>query len=144
MRLFVQRVSKCELYIDNSLYSSIDTGFLVYVGFKIGDTKATSLELINKLVNLRVFSDESNKLNRNLTQVNGSILFVSSFTLYGNPLESNRPSFTNCLDYNSSNEIYLYMCEELKKRVNLKTGVFGSDMKVISTNDGPVNILYEK
>ena len=104
-----------------------------------------SYDLINKLVNLRIFKDENDKLNLSLNQINGELLLVSQFTLYGDCSRGNRPSFTEAAEPKYANELYEYIIDECKKKVPIvKSGIFGADMKVSLLNDGPVTIIMEK
>ena len=109
-----------------------------------GDTTDDILYLVRKLINLRIFEDESHKMNYSIKDIKGSILLVSQFTLYANTKDGNRPSFTDALGYNESEKLYNIFIEELDKTgINIKTGRFGADMKVSLINDGPVTIIID-
>ena len=120
-------------------------GFLVLLGVTHDDTKENADYLVKKLCKLRVFSDENDKMNLSLKEVNGELLIVSQFTLYANCSEGNRPSFVNAAKPDKANELYEYFCEECSKYgIKVEKGIFGADMKVSLINDGPVTIIIEK
>lgn len=145
MKFVIQRVKNASVEVDKKLVSEIKNGFLVLIGITHNDTKETADYLINKLINLRVFEDENGKLNLSLNQINGELLLVSQFTLYGDCSRGNRPSFTEAAEPKYANELYEYILDECKKQVEVvKSGIFGADMQVSLTNDGPVTIIMEK
>ena len=145
MKLVIQRVKKAEVKVDGQTVGKIDEGFLVLIGIKIGDTKEQADYLVKKLCNLRVFSDENGKMNKNLNDVNGKLLIVSQFTLYANCSEGNRPSFIEAARPEEAIPLYEYFCNEcMKKNIEVQKGIFGADMKVELLNDGPVTIVMEK
>ena len=119
--------------------------FLVLLGIKSTDTKKDADYLVRKLVNLRIFSDENNKMNLALKDVGGELLIISQFTLYGDCKKSgNRPSFSDSAKPELAIPLYEYFIEECKKQVPIvQTGIFGSDMKVSLLNDGPVTIILD-
>ena len=120
-------------------------GFLVLFGVTHNDTKENADYLVKKLCKLRVFSDENDKMNLSLKDVNGELLIVSQFTLYANCSEGNRPSFVNAAKPDKANELYEHFCEECSKYgIKVEKGIFGADMKVSLINDGPVTIIIEK
>ncbi len=143
MRVIVQRVKKAKCIINNEIYSEINHGFMLLVGFTHSDTKEQVLKMIKKIMNLRIFEDENGKMNLNITQVNGNILSISQFTLYGNTNEGNRPSFINAMAPNEASALYDYFNNELGKLINVKTGVFGADMDIDFVNSGPSTFLIE-
>ena len=116
------------------------------IGIKVGDTKTEADYLVKKLCNLRIFTDENDKMNLSLKDVGGELLIVSQLTLYGDCVSSgNRPSFTQAARPEIAEPIYEYFCEECEKNgINVQRGIFGADMKVELLNDGPVTILLEK
>lgn len=145
MKLVIQRVKKAEVKVDGQTVGKIDEGFLVLIGIKVGDTKEQADYLVKKLCNLRVFSDENGKMNKNLNDVNGKLLIVSQFTLYANCSEGNRPSFIEAARPEEAIPLYEYFCNEcMKKNIEVQKGIFGADMKVSLLNDGPVTIIMEK
>jgi len=143
MRLVIQRCKEASVSYDN-VTNSIDKGLVVLLGMTNGDSIEDINYLVKKLVNLRIFEDSDNKMNYSVKDINGSILLVSQFTLYASTKDGNRPSFTNALNYNDSEELYESFKKELSKTdINYKTGSFGSDMKVSLINDGPVTIIID-
>ncbi len=144
MKVVLQNVLNCEVKIKDKVYSSIDRGFLLLVSFTDGDNLDIINKMANKISKLRVFMDENGKTNLSLLDVNGKIMSVSQFTLYADVKKGNRPSFTNCLDFNKAKELYQQFNLELKK-LNLKVeeGVFGEDMKVSFVNDGPFTLVID-
>ncbi len=145
MKFLVQRVTEASVTVDNIVTGKIEKGFLVLIGITHSDTKDDADFLINKLLNLRVFSDENGKMNLNINQVNGELLLVSQFTLYANTSHGNRPDFLEAAKPAYAEELYEYIIKECKNRnINVQTGIFGADMKVHLLNDGPVTIMLEK
>lgn len=143
MRAIVQRSKESSVIIDGKVNGKIDKGFVLLVGFTFGDTKEIVDKMINKIINLRIFSDSDDKLNLSLKDINGEILSISQFTLYAK-LNGRRPSFTKALNYGEAKDLYDYFNEELRNLdINVETGVFGSDMTVNITNDGPVTIIID-
>ena len=144
MRVVIQRVKNASVEIDGNVNGKINTGFLVLLGIASTDTKQDVDYLVKKVVNLRVFSDENDKMNLSLKDVNGELLVISQFTLYGNCREGNRPSFIEAAKPDVAIPLYEYFVEECKKQISVVgTGVFGADMKVSLLNDGPVTIIIE-
>lgn len=144
MRVVIQRVKNASVEIDGNVNGKINTGFLVLLGIASTDTKQDVDYLVKKVVNLRVFSDENDKMNLSLKDVNGELLVISQFTLYGNCREGNRPSFIEAANPDVAIPLYEYFVEECRKQISVvETGVFGADMKVSLLNDGPVTIIIE-
>ena len=145
MKFVIQRVSNAKVEAENEVVGKIKKGFLVLIGIKDTDTKKEADYLIKKLINLRVFEDENGKMNLSLKDVEGELLLVSQFTLYGDTTGGNRPSFIEAAKPDKANELYEYIIEECKKNISkVEKGIFGADMKVSLLNDGPVTILMEK
>ena len=145
MKLVIQRVKNANVKVEGKIVGEIDKGYLVLLGVTHTDTKENADFLAKKLCNLRVFEDENGKMNLNLKQVEGSLLIVSQFTLYGDCLEGNRPSFTNAAKPDIANELYEYFCKKCEENdIHVEKGIFGADMKVSLLNDGPVTIIIEK
>ena len=139
MKLVVQRVKKAEVKVDGNIIGKIDKGFLVLIGIKVGDTKEQADYLVKKLCNLRVFSDENDKMNLSIKDV------VSQFTLYGDCSQGNRPSFIEAARPEEANPLYEYFCNQCElNNIEVQKGIFGADMKVELINDGPVTIIIEK
>lgn len=143
MRVVVQRSKDSSVIIDDKVNGKIDKGYVLLVGFTLGDTKEIASKMALKIANLRVFSDNDDKLNLSLKDINGEILSISQFTLYAK-LNGRRPSFTKALNYGDAKDLYDYFNEELRNLgINVKTGVFGADMTVNITNDGPITIIID-
>ena len=145
MKLVVQRVTRADVTVDNKIVGKINKGFLVLLGIKTIDTKQDVDYLVRKLINLRIFSDENDKMNLSLKSVNGELLIISQFTLYGECKKSgNRPSFSDSAKPDIAIPLYEYFIEECKKQIPVvQTGIFGADMKVNLLNDGPVTIILD-
>ncbi len=145
MKLVVQRVLNADVSVDNKTVGKINKGFLVLLGITHSDTKEDADYLVRKLINLRVFTDENDKMNLSLQSVNGELLIVSQFTLYAETKKSgNRPSFSDSAKPDIAIPLYEYFVEECKKQIPVvQTGIFGADMKVSLVNDGPVTIILE-
>ena len=145
MKLVIQRVQQASVSVENKIVGNIKQGFLVLLGIKNGDTEKDADYLVKKLVNLRIFNDENGKMNLSLLTINGELLIISQFTLYGECKKSgNRPSFTDAAKPEVAIPLYEYFISECKKQIpNVQTGIFGADMKVNLLNDGPVTILID-
>lgn len=144
MRVVIQRVKNASVEIDSKINGKINTGFLVLLGIASTDTKQDVDYLVKKVINLRVFSDENDKMNLALKDINGELLIISQFTLYGNCKDGNRPSFIEAAKPDVSIPLYEYFVAECKKQIPVvETGIFGADMKVSLLNDGPVTIIIE-
>ncbi len=145
MKIVVQRVANAQVEVDKKVVGKIGKGFLVLVGVTHEDTKENADYLVKKLCKLRVFTDENDKMNLSLKDVNGELLIVSQFTLYANCKDGNRPSFVEAAKPEQANELYEYFCSECEKNdIKVEKGIFGADMKVSLLNDGPVTIIIEK
>ena len=145
MKLVIQRVKNASVEVDKKIVGKIDKGYLVLLGVTHTDTREIADYLVKKLCNLRIFEDENGKMNLNIKQVDGSMLIVSQFTLYGDCTEGNRPSFTNAAKPDFANDLYEYFCDKCSENnIHIEKGVFGADMKVSLLNDGPVTIILEK
>lgn len=144
MRVLVQRSLDSSVSIDGKTVGKIDKGLVLLVGFTDGDSIDNIKYLVNKVINLRVFDDESGVMNKSILEVGGSILSVSQFTLYADTSKGNRPSYIKAMKGEESTKLYDLFNEELRKYVNVETGVFGADMKVSIKNDGPCTIWLER
>lgn len=144
MKLVLQRVKNASVTIDGKIFSSISQGYLVLYGVEKNDTKAQADWLANKLSVFRCFSDENDKMNLSIKDVNGEILIVSQFTLCAAVKKGTRPSFDSAMAPDSANEMYEYFVSKVKELgIPVQTGVFGADMKVELLNDGPVTFIIE-
>ena len=143
MKVVIQKVIKSSCIIDNKEYSSIDNGLMVLVGFTEGDTSSDIDYMVKKVVNLRIFDDEEGVMNKSVLDVNGSVLSISQFTLYGDAKKGNRPSYIKALKGELSIKLYDEFNKKLSDFVPTKTGVFGADMKIELINDGPTTIIID-
>jgi len=144
MRVVVQRVKHASVTINGTVNGKINNGFLVLLGIQSTDSEQDVDYLVKKVTNLRIFSDENDKMNLSLKDVNGELLIVSQFTLYANCKEGNRPSFVEAAKPDVAIPLYEYFVSECKKIIPVvETGIFGADMKVELLNDGPVTIIMD-
>lgn len=143
MRTLIQRVSGAECVVEGKLISKIKKGLLLFVGFCQTDTKENVSKMCSKLKKLRIFEDNSGKTNLSLKDVDAELMVISQFTLYADANNSNRPSFTNALDFIEAEKLYLEMLNNLSQDFNTQAGSFGSDMKITLTNSGPFTLLLE-
>ena len=144
MKLVIQRVKDAKVEVEGKVTGKIEQGFLVLLGVTHDDTKEKADYLVKKLCNLRVFEDENGKMNLDIKKINGKLLIVSQFTLYANCKDGNRPSFIEAAKPEMANELYEYFCKKCQeKEIEVQTGIFGADMQVSLTNDGPVTIILE-
>lgn len=144
MRAVVQRVTNADVKIDGRVNGKIDDGLLVLLGVGNGDTEEDMKYIADKIIKLRIFSDENDKMNLSLEDVGGSMLVISQFTLYGDCSHVRRPYFGNAMEPVTANEMYEKFVAYIKEQgIHTETGEFGADMKVSLTNDGPVTIILE-
>lgn len=144
MRAVIQRVTNADVKIDGRVNGKIDNGLLVLLGVGNGDTEEDMKYIADKIIKLRIFSDEKDKMNLSLEDVGGSMLVISQFTLYGDCSHGRRPYFGNAMEPVSANEMYEKFVAYIRGQgIHTETGEFGADMKVSLTNDGPVTIILE-
>lgn len=144
MKVLIQRVKNASVKIDGELYSSINQGILAFIGIEKGDTILDVEKSANKIINLRIFPDENDKMNLSLLDIKGEMLVVSQFTLCGNCKKGTRPSFDNSEKPELAKKLYEKFAEIVKtKNINTKTGVFGAMMNIEIINDGPVTFMIE-
>lgn len=145
MKVVIQRVKNASVSINNKLYNKINNGMLILVGFTDGDTSQDIDYIVRKVINLRVFDDESGVMNKSILDVGGSILSVSQFTLYADTRKGRRPSYVEAMSGDKAKALYDEFNEKLRNTgVKVETGIFGADMKVDFINDGPITIMLEK
>lgn len=144
MRVLVQRSGESSVVVDGKTVGSIDQGLVLLVGFTEGDDLSKIEYLAKKVVNLRIFPDENDVMNKSILDFGGSILSISQFTLYADTVKGNRPSYIKAMKNDQATELYDLFNKELEKYVSVSTGVFGADMDVNITNIGPTTILLEK
>ena len=144
MRFVIQRVQNASVKVDDEITGEINHGFLVLVGVHKDDNRMIADKMIRKLLGLRIFSDENDKINLSLADVKGQLLLVSQFTLYADCKKGNRPSFTDAARPEEASELFDYIISECKKQnYEVQTGIFGADMKVSLLNDGPFTIILD-
>ena len=143
MKVVVQKSKYSKVEVNNKLINEISSGMVILVGFTEGDDDAKILKMVKKIVNLRIFDDENGVMNKSILDVEGKILSISQFTLYGDTSKGNRPSYVKALNGNLAIKLYEKFNEELNKYVKTLPGIFGADMQVSILNDGPVTIVME-
>jgi len=145
MKIVIQRVLEAKVIIDKQLHSQIGYGLLVLLGIHKEDKADQIKWLINKLIHLRIFKDEEGKMNRSIKDVEGEVLVVSQFTLYGHCLNGRRPDFMQAAPPVIAEPIYRQFVEQLSVEIpNVQTGLFGAEMQLSFTNDGPVTFILER
>jgi D-tyrosyl-tRNA(Tyr) deacylase len=145
MKIVTQRVACADVKIDNKIHSQISNGLLILIGIEESDEKADADYLIQKTAGLRIFNDQHSKMNLTVNDVQGEILVVSQFTLHAKTKKGNRPSFIKAAKSESAIPLYNYFLMELNTHLltEVKSGVFGADMKISLINDGPVTIIID-
>lgn len=144
MKAVVQRVSRCSVTVDDRLVGSIGKGLLVLLGVADSDTEKELDYLADKIIGLRIFEDGQGKMNLSLQDVEGELLVVSQFTLFGDCKKGRRPSFTGAGKPEHANVLYeRFLCRAEELGVQVQRGVFGADMKVELLNDGPVTLILD-
>ena len=144
MRVLVQRSKSSSVLVDDKVVGKIDFGYVLLVGFTDTDTKEKIDKMVRKILHLRIFDDNNGIMNESILDHNGSILLVSQFTLYADAKKGNRPSYIKALNSKDAVKLYDYFNQELGKYIKVETGIFGADMQVNITNDGPITILLEE
>ncbi|MBX3043875.1 MAG: D-tyrosyl-tRNA(Tyr) deacylase [Candidatus Kapabacteria bacterium] len=145
MKIVVQRVSEASVTIEGKINGRIEKGLLVLVGFTDDDNEEKVRWICKKLLGLRIFSDDNDKMNLSVLDVAGGILVISNFTLYGDSNKGNRPNFTAAARPETAIPLYDFMIQELRKsEIQVETGVFGAMMDIHLTNDGPVTLVLER
>lgn len=144
MKAVIQRVSRAGVTVDGSITGEIGNGYLILLGVVSGDTEKEMKLMAQKVVNLRIFTDENDKMNLSLLDVDGEALVVSQFTLCADVSHGRRPSFINSAPPAEANRLYELFCEELRNLgvKKVATGIFGAHMDVELLNNGPVTILF--
>ena len=144
MKIIVQRVNFAEIFVNNKFKGKIQKGIVAYIGITNGDSVKDIDFCIDKLINLRIFDDESGKLNLSVKDINGNLLIVSNFTIYGNTRKGRRPSYTDSAPASEAKEIYNLFVKKLEQTgIRFETGEFGQYMRIVSENDGPVNLIID-
>ena len=141
MKAILQRVLKACVEVENNIAGKIENGFLVLLGVENGDTQKDAEVLADKISGLRVFTDENDKMNLSLSDVSGSVLVISNFTLCADCSHGRRPNFMSAARPDTAKPLYEYFCQKiLNNGIPVQKGVFGADMQVLLINDGPVTI----
>lgn len=145
MKAVIQRVKHAQVSVDGETVGKVGEGYMVLVGVQAGDTDADAEILARKTANLRVFTDENEKMNRSILDIDGEILAISQFTLCADVKKGNRPSFIGAAEPCEADRLYNLYCDELLKNGvrKVEKGVFGAHMEVELLNNGPVTILYD-
>ena len=145
MRALLQRVSHARVEVDDRVVGQIGSGWLILLGVRKGDTLEAAKWLAEKCIHLRGFADDQGKMNRSVVDVQGQLLIVSQFTLYGDCQRGRRPGFDDAAPPDQAKELYLSFCEHARSfGISVEQGVFQADMKVSLVNDGPVTFLVER
>ena len=145
MRVVVQRVINSSVEVDGKIVGKSDKGLMLLVGFTEGDSSKEIDWMVDKVINLRIFEDENDVMNRSLLDINGNILSISQFTLYGDASKGRRPSYIKALGGDYASVLYNKFNQKLKDtNIPIEEGIFGADMKVNLINDGPITIMLEK
>lgn len=144
MRAVIQKVNFSSVEVDGKVVGKIEKGFNVLLGITKDDSEEDIKYLRDKIVNLRIFEDETGKMNKSLKDVNGELLVISQFTLYGDCRRGRRPNFMNALNGEEAEKLYNEFVVQCKEEIDrVETGVFGAYMKVSIENDGPVTIIID-
>lgn len=143
MKLVVQRVSKADVEVDNKIVGKINKGLMVLVGFGADDSTREADFLSKKLLKLRIFEDENDRMNLSVLDIDGELLLIPQFTLYAST-KKNRPSFHRALSPTEATELFDYFCRKCMEEIHVEKGEFGAHMNVSLVNNGPVTILLEK
>ena len=143
MKIVIQRVKQASVSIDSKLYNQIQQGLLLLVGIAPDDAQEDVAYAVRKITNMRIFSDDEDKMNLSIKDVKGEILSISQFTLYADTKKGNRPAFTGAAKPDLASQLYDDFNELLSREIPVKTGVFAADMQVALVNDGPVTIVLD-
>ena len=145
MKAIIQRVKNAKVFVNSKKISEINRGYLLYLGISISDNEEDICWLVEKIVNMRLFNDNLNRLNKSILDLNGDILLVSQFTLQAKTKKGNRPSFINAAKKDFALPIYERFKNFLSKKLDkeISEGIFGANMQVESVNDGPVTIIID-
>jgi D-tyrosyl-tRNA(Tyr) deacylase len=144
MRAIIQRVTKGSVTVDNKVVGRVGKGFVVFLGICHDDTEEDAKYISKKITNMRIFEDEQGKMNLSLSQVNGGVLAISQFTLYGDTKKGNRPSFVGAAPPEHANRLYQHCIELIRESgIPTESGIFQAEMLVEIHNDGPVTIFID-
>ena len=144
MKALIQRVSSSQVTVDGKLVGSVEKGLLVFLGLEKQDTRSMADKMINKIISYRLFSDQNQKMNLSLKDINGEILIISQFTLAADTKNGTRAGFSTAMPPLDAENLYDYFVENTRSSgLKVETGIFGADMKVSLVNDGPVTFLLQ-
>lgn len=143
MRVLVQRSKNSYVKVEDKVVGKIDRGYVLFVGFTEGDNQQNIDKMIQKILNLRILDDQNGVMNESILEHKEKILSISQFTLYADTKKGNRPSYIQALNSKEAKVLYEYFNQELSKYIEVETGIFGSEMEVHITNDGPITIMLE-
>lgn len=143
MRVIIQRSLESNVSVNKKIVGKIEKGLVVLVGFTNNDSEKDIDYIIDKIIHLRIFNDENGVMNKSLLDIKGDVLSVSQFTLYADTKKGRRPSYKNALNPSCASKLYDLFNDKLRQYVSVETGIFGEDMKLSITNDGPVTIMLE-
>lgn len=145
MRILIQRVTSANVTVEEKIVGEIGTGLLILLGITDDDGEMEVMKVVNKICNLRIFDDEKGVMNRSVGDIDGEILVVSQFTLYADTKKGNRPSYVQAAKPTIAQPIYELFIRKMSERIvkEVQTGVFGADMQVNLTNNGPVTIWID-
>ena len=143
MKVIIQRALASSVEVDNKLINKIEKGMVILVGVNVEDTSEDVDYLVRKTLNLRIFDDENGVMNKSILDVGGEILSISQFTLQASTKDGNRPSYINAMKGEEAVKLYEEYNKKLNEKVKTYPGVFGAEMKVSITNDGPITIIID-
>ena len=144
MRVVLQRVLNAKCTVDGKVTGEIGKGYLLFLGVEENDSTPIADQMIEKIKNIRIFEDEEGKINKNLEYVNGGILLIPQFTLYADCKKGNRPNFMSAANPEMANAMFNYVLDRFREKVeNVQAGIFGADMKIELTNDGPFTLILD-
>lgn len=144
MKFVIQRVTHASCTVDGNITGEIKQGFLVFIGISDTDSEEIADKMIKKLIHLRIFTDSEGKTNLSLEDVGGELLLISQFTLYADCKKGNRPSFVKAGSPDHANQLYEYITASCEKQIPVvRRGIFGADMKISLTNDGPFTVILD-
>lgn len=144
MKVVIQRAKHAQVTVDNEIVGKISNGLVLLIGITHDDNDEDLRYMVDKIANLRIFEDENNKMNLSLLDVEGEILSISQFTLYGDCRKGRRPNFMNAAKPDYAEQLYDQFNQTLREKgINVATGMFGAMMDVTFTNDGPVTLILD-
>ena len=143
MKVIVQRSLSSSVSVENKVVGEIKKGMVLLVGFQLDDTINDIDYMVQKIIHLRIFDDDNGIMNQSILESGGEILSISQFTLYADTSRGNRPSYSKAMKFEQANQLYKEFNHKLENYLSVKEGIFGADMKVSITNDGPITIILE-